>query len=211
MIATATVSPKLWKKRPTPRRHEGDREEDDDQREGGRHHRPARSRRSPPGARMGGASSSSMWRKMVLEHHHRVVDHDRRPQHEAEHGEVVQREAHVAHEGEVETIGWMAMPATSVERQSRMKRSTVKATSAAAEPEVEAHGVRAEALMKRDWSRDTRISTSSGSGASRAPAPLHPVDHRDVLVPTACGRRAGPRSRGFKRASVRGSTTPSSA
>ena len=36
----------------------------------------------------------------VLEHHHGVVDHDADGEHEREHGDVVQREAHVAHEGE---------------------------------------------------------------------------------------------------------------
>ena len=112
----------------------------------------------------------------------------------------------------VETIEvGMAMPATSVERQSRMKSSTVKATSAAPSQRWR-RTVSSEALMKRDWSRMTRISTSSGSARfNRASSPFTRSITSTVLVPDCLRTTSWTAFSPFRRASVRGSTTPSSA
>src|SRR5207249_2767172 len=105
----------------------------------------------------------------------------------------------------------MAMPATTVLRQSRMKSSTVNATSAAPS-HMCTRTVSIEALMKRDWSRMTRISMSAGSTArSRSSSACTRSITSTVLVPDCLRTTSCTAFSPFSRESVRGSTMPSSA
>ena len=105
----------------------------------------------------------------------------------------------------------IAMPAITVLRQSRMNSITVNATSSAPS-HMWKRTVSIDALMKRDWSRMTFVSTSGGSTPrSRSSCAFTRSITSTVFVPDCLRTTSWTAFSPFSRASVRGSTTPSSA